>query len=286
MGERRSIAISGDLGSGKSTIAAGLSRRLGLRIVSMGGIYREMAQARGLTALQLNQRAERDEEIDARVDRTQREMAASAEPLIVDSRLGWHFFTEAFKVHLIVDPEVAARRVLSRPADGVESYNSIEEAGRRLRERSESERARFIVKYGVDKSRLRNYSMVCDTTRVTPEEAAERIIAAFDRFPDEADDAGASDASKPLLLLDPARVHVGRETESESAGSESAGPESVGAASAGSGPARITEDIVRVEDSVDVCCTDSRFSLVDGHERLRSALQAGERLIRARLIAD
>ena len=43
----------------------------------------------------------------------------------------------------------------------------MEEAKAKLRERSESERGRFIVRYGVDKARLRNYDLICDTTRAS-----------------------------------------------------------------------------------------------------------------------
>src|SRR3954452_13475616 len=102
----RSITINGDLGSGKSTVAIELARRLGRRRISMGDIYRQIAQQWGMTALQLNRHSERDLNVDAHVDSIQQEMAASDEPMIVDSRLGWHFFTDAFKVHLITDPTV------------------------------------------------------------------------------------------------------------------------------------------------------------------------------------
>jgi len=58
----------------------------------------------------------------------------------------------------------------------VESYASIEEARERLASRSESERTRFLSRYGADKTRLRNYDLVCDTTSASPEEVVERIV--------------------------------------------------------------------------------------------------------------
>ncbi|MFC5827379.1 cytidylate kinase family protein [Nonomuraea insulae] len=69
---QRSIAISGDLGSGKSTVAALLSQRLCLEKISLGDIHREMAGTRGLSALQMNRHSERDAGIDAYVDGVQR----------------------------------------------------------------------------------------------------------------------------------------------------------------------------------------------------------------------
>src|SRR6266496_1907993 len=203
MTNRRSIVMSGDLGSGKSTISRQVASRLGLRRLSMGDLYRNMAQERGMSALQLNLHAERDEAVDGYIDQLQAEIARSHEQLVIDSRLSWFFFSDAFKVYLIVDPVTAARRVMSRPANDVEAYSSVEEAVDRLRSRSNSERIRFIRKYAVDKTRLRNYDMVCDTTRAGPDEIVDRIVAAFNgTFGQE-----ILAHSPPLLLLDPARIY-------------------------------------------------------------------------------
>jgi len=115
---------------------------------------------------------------------------------VVDSRLAWFFFRDALKVHLITDPAVAASRVLGRPADTVECYTSAAEARQRLAERSESERVRFIQRYDADKTRLRNYDLVCDSTRATPQEIVSRIIEALSAPPDGT-----------RLLIDPRRIH-------------------------------------------------------------------------------
>jgi cytidylate kinase len=237
----------------------------------MGDIYRQMAAEREMTALQLNLHSERDPGIDAHVDQVQRDMAASDEPLIVDSRLGWHFFKSAFKVHLIIDDRVAAQRVLGRPASSIESYESLEDARRDLRQRSDSERARFIARYHVDKSRLRNYSLVCDTTRISPAEAASHVVEVFREDPGDERDAS------PVLLLDPARLYpteqiqnlrdlwrpVGNEwvQSAMQAGMDSLSPVSVG-------------------------YSGEFFFIIDGHRRVSTALRAGLRLIRAELDAE
>src|SRR5262249_44619167 len=119
MATERSVVINGDLGSGKSTVSTLLARQLGIRRISVGDLYREMAQQRGMTALELNLHAELDDKIDHYVDRLQSDIATSGEILVVDSRLAWFFFRDALKVHLITDPAVAAHRVLGRPANTV-----------------------------------------------------------------------------------------------------------------------------------------------------------------------
>jgi predicted cytidylate kinase len=196
MATRRSVVLNGDLGSGKSTVSVLLAQRLGIRRISVGDLYREMAQQRGMTALQLNLHAELDDKIDFYVDQLQRDAATSGEQLIVDSRLAWFFFTGALKVHLVAEASVVARRVLGRPADTVERYASVEQARERLAVRSESERARFISRYGADKNRLRNYDLVCDSTRATPHEIVERIVDALRRPP-----------ARTTLFIDPERIH-------------------------------------------------------------------------------
>ncbi|SNY44783.1 cytidylate kinase, putative [Paractinoplanes atraurantiacus] len=189
-----SVVFNGDLGSGKTTVSVMLARRLGVRRVSIGDLYRQMAAERGMTALQLNVHAELDDKVDHYVDQMQHDIASSGERLVVDSRLAWHFFAGALKVHLIADPLVAARRALGRPGDAVESYGDLDEACRELAVRSESERQRFLTRYGVDKTRLSNYDLVCDTTRAEPQEVVALI------------QSRAEGAAGPRCYLDPGRV--------------------------------------------------------------------------------
>jgi predicted cytidylate kinase len=196
MAPGRSVVINGDLGGGKSTVSRLLAQRLGIRRISVGDLYRQMAQQRGMTALELNLHAELDDKIDHYVDQLQSDVATSGESLVVDSRLAWLFFRDALKVHLVTDPVVAAHRVLGRPADTVESYASLAEARQRLAERGESERVRFLQRYGADKARLRNYHLVCDTTRATPEEIVARIVDTLD-----------TPSGETRLFVDPRRIH-------------------------------------------------------------------------------
>jgi CMP/dCMP kinase len=193
----RSVVINGDLGSGKTTVSVLLAERLGVRRISIGDLYRELASRRGVTALQLNLHAELDDKIDHYVDQLQRDIAASGEQLVVDSRLAWHFFTGALKVHLLTEPTVAARRVLGRPT-AVENYATVEEARSHLASRSESERVRFLTRYGADKTRLRNYDVVCDSTRASPPEIVERIAGRLETPP--------MSGAGPVCHIDPRRI--------------------------------------------------------------------------------
>jgi cytidylate kinase len=266
-----SIVISGDLGGGKTTVSSLLAESLGLRRVSVGQLYRDIAQRHGLSAVEMNLHSERDEAIDDYVDKMQADLANSGEALIVDSRLAWHFFPNAFKVHLLVDPIVASQRVMLRPQNDVEAYASLDEAANVLQVRSNSERARFLKKYGVDKARLRNYDMVCDTTHARPERVAQYISEAFMIFQDR---RTAEITSAPFLLLDPLRVYPSEGIKDLRGlwhspfleGIRDAGEENI--------------------EPIMAAYTGSLFYAVDGHRRLSAAIQCGFSLIPAELLAE
>ncbi|WP_405433982.1 AAA family ATPase [Micromonospora sp. NBC_00617] len=267
---RQSIVFNGDLGSGKSTVSVEIAKRLGMRRVSVGDLYREMAQQRQMTALQLNLHAELDQAVDGYVDQLQRDIAASGEHLIMDSRLAWHFFTHALKVHMITEPGEAASRVLARPSGPAESYASLQEAKAKLRERSESERSRFIVRYGVDKARLRNYDLICDTTRASAPEVVEHIIAAYEGTLG----ADVLRDGPPLLLLDPARVYPTEDI----------------ATLRGLWDSEFVGDVAEAGDEslepLKIGFTGEYFFVVDGHRRLSAAIQNGFSLVPAELVAE
>jgi hypothetical protein len=197
----------------------------------------------------------------------QRDLARAGDPLVVDSRLGWYFFTDAFKVHLKADPAVAARRAMERQAGRAESYRTLDEARQRLDERSESERARFLTTYGVDKARLRNYSLVCDTSHASPDEIVDAIMTTYDRDVHRLD--------RPVLFLDPARVLLPSKdgTEERASWPLPAGTDRHGSAN----------DAV---DGVAVGYAHATFFALAHDDQVRVALDRGEHLIRARLVAE
>ena len=62
------ITISGQLGSGKSTIAQMISKQLGWMYYSTGMAQRSIAQEKGITTTELNRLAISDPTIDAQID--------------------------------------------------------------------------------------------------------------------------------------------------------------------------------------------------------------------------
>jgi CMP/dCMP kinase len=179
------IAISGEMGSGKTTVARLLVQDLGFRFVSTGDIHRSIAQRMNLSTLEANLLAERDDAIDDEVDGATREIEAQAiDPIIFDSRMAWHFLRRALRVRLLIDPQVAVARILGRGATIAEQYSSKSEASELVAARFDSERRRFVRRYGVDVARLRNFDLVIDASESSLEEVARVILEVYRGFED------------------------------------------------------------------------------------------------------
>lgn len=173
------ITITGDLGSGKSTIADMIVEKYGFEKYSTGSVQRELAAKEGLTTLELNKKMAEDKDYryDKLIDDSVVEKAKNSigQDIIFDSRLAWHFVEKSLKVYVTVNPEVAGERVFSSER-GAEKYASVEEATEKLKERKRVENERYIAVYNVNCADMNNYDLVLDSTGKTPEELVEEIM--------------------------------------------------------------------------------------------------------------
>jgi predicted cytidylate kinase len=170
------VAISGDIASGKSTVSRAVAEALSLPWMSTGDLQRKVAEERGITTLELNRLTETDTSVDDAIDGRLRDLGRADEPLVIDSRLAWHFIPQAIKVHLVVELSVAADRAVARGKVAAEEYATHSEAVESVRARVRSERLRFSTLYNVDIGRLRNYDVVVDTSAAGSEEICEQIL--------------------------------------------------------------------------------------------------------------
>lgn len=175
----RKISITGDLGSGKSTVCKLLSEQHGFNVYSIGSIQRALAKKYGMTILEFNKYMETHTEIDEEIDNELAMIGRREEDMILDSRMAWHFVPHSFKVYLSVDIDTAVQRISAADRGGVETYGSFEEAKQKILERKSSENFRYMNKYNVDCSNMDNYDIVIDSTNLSPQEAADIIMEAF-----------------------------------------------------------------------------------------------------------
>jgi cytidylate kinase len=172
------ITITGDLGSGKSTVSGILRKHLPYDYVYTGAIQRKIADKYGMTTTELNKYAETHPEIDEEIDATFRSLN-DASDLIVDSRLAWFFIPVSFKIFLKTNLLVAAERICKDKERKNEVYDTVEEASKKITERKSSENKRYMELYGADCTNMNLFDLIVDTSFVSPEKVADIILKAY-----------------------------------------------------------------------------------------------------------
>ncbi|MBI4149228.1 cytidylate kinase family protein [Candidatus Woesearchaeota archaeon] len=171
------ITLSGTPGSGKSTVAKLLARRLELKHYSVGDLRGKMALEKGMTIDELNALGEKESWTDQDADEYQRKLGKSEDNFIIDGRLSWHFIPHSFKVFLNVDKKEGAKRIfraVKRPDE--KEYKSAAEVLKEAQKRIASDKKRYKKYYGINPYLKRHYDLWIDTTRIPSEKVAEKIV--------------------------------------------------------------------------------------------------------------
>ncbi|MBV6646711.1 MAG: AAA family ATPase [Cyclobacteriaceae bacterium] len=180
------ICISGELGSGKSSVSEALIKQLeGYEIISAGRINRESAEKKNLTTTEFNELLKADKQFDLWLDNQIRDYGQRGDQYIFDARLGWYFVPKSFKIHLLTRPEVAAERVFGDGSRLNEQYKKVEDALDEIYRRKEAERARFGDFYGVDINDFSNYNLIIDTSDNSIEEISDLVLKQFEEWQSE-----------------------------------------------------------------------------------------------------
>ena len=177
------ITITGDLGSGKSSIAKALCQMLNYKYFSTGSIQRQIGKENGMNTLELNYFSEKNHDIDKHIDDLVIKLNDEEDSFVLDSRMAWHFIKKSFKIYLTVNPIVAAKRVIADShRDSEPLIEDTYEKSLNLLERRAVEDKRFKTKYGVDCSDLNNFDLVIDTTIPNVEDISKLIFQLFNQF--------------------------------------------------------------------------------------------------------
>jgi len=170
------ITISGPPGSGTSTVAKIVADKLGFKLISAGEIFRRLARERGYTLEEFSKIAEGNEEIDAYIDRTQKEAAEKEDNIVVEGRLSGWMVDNALKVLMFADEETRYTRIAKR------ENKSIEVVRAETKKREEYERRRYRKYYGIDVDDWSIYHIVVNSSCFSAEAIAEIIIKAAENF--------------------------------------------------------------------------------------------------------
>ncbi len=179
------ITISGDPGSGKSTIAKELAKKLKAKRIYVGEIRRKLAKQKGLTLEQLNQYAqthpETDVDIDKKVAKEARHLAKKY-PVIVEGRTQFHFIPESFKLYIKVNLNEATKRIwkemqskTAKAARNEGNINSLAQLKKSIKARIANDKKRYKKYYNIDHTKKSNYDFVLDTTKLTKRQQINKV---------------------------------------------------------------------------------------------------------------
>ena len=172
------ITVSGNPGSGKSTVAELLKDKLGINYVYSGMLFREMAKKYNMSLEEFGKYCEGNSEIDKELDDRQIEILREGDVILEGRLAGWLAHLNnipAFKVAVIADLEIRAQRIVKR------EKGSVEERKKEILERERSEVLRYKTYYNIDLKDTSIYDAVIDSGDKTPEKIVDIIIENLNR---------------------------------------------------------------------------------------------------------
>lgn len=170
------ISISGNQGSGKSTVAKRLAESLGWPRYYIGGMRREAALKRGLTLAEYNKLGESDPSTDLEVDEYQKKLGQTKDNFVIEGRTSWYFIPHSLKIYLDVSDEEGARRILLANRDGEDKYmTTFEDVLTSIQRRRLSDNKRYQQLFRINAHDLNNFDYVIDTTNLNQNEVFSQV---------------------------------------------------------------------------------------------------------------
>lgn len=187
MEKKHIITVSGRPGSGKSSTSDKVAELLGYSRFSSGDMVRKVLEEKGLTLAEFNERAADDHALDHEIDEQLRDLR-NKNDIIIDSRLGFYWIPESFKVFLDLDMDVASARIFSDMSNnmnrklGAGTANNIGDVARLVRERVQNEQRRYRAMYGIDPYNTRHFDLVINTSRHSPQTVALTVFDTYKKW--------------------------------------------------------------------------------------------------------
>ena len=167
----KNIVISGGIGTGKSTLARNLSKKLGWEMISAGEWFRRWHQEQGIP---LDAPDLVPEDVDEQIDYGLRDKMRDEEGVVFEAHLGGWLakdLQETFTVLCVAEWDTMIERAAKR--DGM----SFLEEERFAKTRGETLAKKFKKLYKVsDTFDPKFFDFVVDTTSLTPEEVLGLVV--------------------------------------------------------------------------------------------------------------
>ena len=176
------ISISGFHGSGKSTIAEMLAKKLNWPRYYMGGLRREAAQKRDLTLAEYNKLGEEDPSTDLEVDNYQKKLGEEKDNFIIEGRTSWFFIPHSLKIYLDVNKETGAERIFQHlkkenNRNEGKDLKTLQEVSRSVEERYLSDKKRYKKYFNIDVYNKENYDYYLDTSDLEIQEVFDKVFS-------------------------------------------------------------------------------------------------------------
>lgn len=187
MERKHIITLSGKPGSGKSSTADRVAELLGYTRYSSGDIVRSLVRKHGITLSDFNRRASHNHGMDHEIDEELRNLR-NEHDIVIDSRLGFYWIPESFKVYLDLDIDVATARIFKdavsnkKRNDEFQHPNSISDVQRQVQSRLNTELRRFRGLYGINPYDAKHFDLVINTSRHSPQTVALTIFDEYKRW--------------------------------------------------------------------------------------------------------
>ena len=171
------ITIGGRAGSGKSTVAKIVAKKLNLKHYSIGDLLRSNAKEKRVGVLELSKQMEDDPQIDNKLDEKQKQLGKEEGNFVIDGRLSAFFIPKAkFKIFLDADEKTRAERILKDKRE-LEENKDIKRTIENIKNRERSEAKRYEEYYGFDCYDQSKYDIIIDTTNLSVEKVVDEIIS-------------------------------------------------------------------------------------------------------------
>jgi cytidylate kinase len=187
MKKKHIITLSGKPGSGKSSTADRVAELLGYSRYSAGDLVRTMIRKRKMTLDEFNKMALTQHNLDHEIDEELRNLR-DVQDIVIDSRLGFYWIPESFKVYLDLDMDVATARIFKDSVSNeLREYNpdsnySIEDVQRHVQARLDNEVNRFRSLYGVNPYSPKNFDLIINTSRHSPQTVALTVFDTYKKW--------------------------------------------------------------------------------------------------------
>jgi cytidylate kinase len=150
---------------------------------------RAIATEQGMTLGELSKIAETDMSIDKKLDDRNIEIG-QMENIVLDSRLGFHFIPNSFKVYLDLDPKTSAERILNdkknnpnRDKEDKGNFDNIESIIQSIAKRNVSEKKRYKDLYHIDDPTSHsNFDLVINTKKIPLEEVSRIVVEEYNKW--------------------------------------------------------------------------------------------------------